>query len=370
MINTDVIIVGSGIAGFTLAHLLLKSGIKFIVLDRIQKRRPIALAETVPPAALPLLESLDLLKIFERTAHKKTYGYHALWGSNELQTNHFYRHNPYKYGLKINKSAIIDHFRKELEKYIIPNTRFNLSRSTDNKIIVESFLHNSTHRIEGKIIVDATGRNRAVLKKIGVTTIELDNLNSFTCHIPRIKHENLVHDVITEAFEHGWGIISGLNSELQVMTIFTNPTSIIHPQLSNFTNWKKILQHTHYLKYFLPSKPQSKVKGGLANSSRSETTAKDFWIAIGDAAMAYDPLSSHGITNAIYTTKMASQAIVDSLQQKANAFEIYNTVNDTIVHEYFKNKNQMYRSEKRWKTSQFWKSYHSDLESAKNLIFG
>ena len=75
MLKTDVIIVGSGIAGLVLSVLLKRKQIPHVVLDRVHKQKVMALAETLPPSAMPFLEELELLSLFQEAAIRKTYGY-------------------------------------------------------------------------------------------------------------------------------------------------------------------------------------------------------------------------------------------------------------------------------------------------------
>ena len=79
MIKTDVIILGKGIAALTLAALLQRKKIDYVIVDRLEERKQFAYGETLPPSAMPLLYQLDLLNLFEENSYRKTYGYHSCW---------------------------------------------------------------------------------------------------------------------------------------------------------------------------------------------------------------------------------------------------------------------------------------------------
>jgi len=88
IINTELVIVGKGVSALTLSILLKKRGIDHIILDQVVKRngnRP-AIAETLPPSTLVLLESLGLRGHFEANA-SKIFGHHAVWGSDKIINN-------------------------------------------------------------------------------------------------------------------------------------------------------------------------------------------------------------------------------------------------------------------------------------------
>ena len=116
------------------------------------------------------------------------------------------------------------------------------------------------------------------------------------------------------------------------------------------------MESIKYLKDFLVKDIQTRVIGGNSNSSKPLRTTGDTWIAIGDASMAYDPLSSHGITNAIYTAMIASDTIQQKLTDNdSNVLDIYEDTINQIFDQYLSSKHQLYLSENRWSNSPFWK---------------
>ena len=101
----DVIITGQGLAGLVLSMLLERAGINHLVLARREHKQYPALAETLPSSALPLLDRLGIRPLVEAFA-ERTFGYHAIWGTDALQSNHFWGQRPYPYGLKLRKQAL------------------------------------------------------------------------------------------------------------------------------------------------------------------------------------------------------------------------------------------------------------------------
>lgn len=210
----------------------------------------------------------------------------------------------------------------------------------------------------GKILVDATGRNRAVLQKLKVDSTIYDELVALSCHIPKIKHPKLTHEVYVESFKEGWGIVSALNETENICSIFTHKGHEILPKLKDASQWKSVLAETVYLKDFLTENTAVKIKGGNANSSVAKQIAGTNWLALGDAAMSFDPLSSHGITNTLYTSVKAAEAIEKKLlEADVEAFPEYDATMKTIFQQYLQSKNQLYQQETRWKDAVFWKRF-------------
>jgi flavin-dependent dehydrogenase len=354
--TTDIIIAGKGIAGLVLSLLLEQKGIPHVLLGRTGEKKVLALGETLPPSALPLLQGLNLLEIFEANALQKTHGYHSVWSSSTVFDNNFYFHHPYKYGLKINKQGLTSSIAQLQQKHLLHFDKQLHITATDKSITVSFESNQQPVTIRGKIIVDASGRNRSVLAALGIPTVEHDTLVAFSCHIARIKLPKLVHPVYVESFETGWGIVSAINEAENVITLFTNKGNAIQQQLQQYSNWPAILAGTTYLKDFLPATPNSKITGAKAGSSRAQAIAGKNWLAIGDAAIAFDPLSSHGITNAIYTAQKAATAIEAYLQNTGEAIlKEYDDTLQTIFTQYNTTCRQLYSIEKRWPEAAFWK---------------
>ena len=229
---------------------------------------------------------------------------------------------------------------------------------SENNGNIESILLDGKTEVRGKLFIDSTGRKRALLKHLDIESESLDSLISFSCHIPKVKHPKLVHEVYVESFEQGWGIVSALNETENVCSIFTIKGSDIHRALGKYENWELILSNTNYLKDFLVKDIEPKIIGGNSNSSKPEKISGNNWCALGDAAMAYDPLSSHGITNAIYTAMIAADSIKQKLiDNDPNALDIYEDTINQIFDQYLSSKNQLYLSEHRWNDSPFWKVF-------------
>ena len=351
MIKTDVIILGSGIAGLVLSVLLKRKKINHIVLDRIQKQKSLALAETLPPSALVLLEELELLEDFKETALKKTYGYHAIWGSSVLKTVDFFNNNPFKYGLKLDKEATLKRLKNKVDEHLIPYKQIVSMAHSEKEIKVTVQQKAEQETVSGKWIIDATGRNRALLQALKITEKTYDDLMAFSCHVQLTEHPQLIHQVYTEAFEHGWGIVSSLSEKEQAMTLFTSKAIGIHQKISLFSSWKNVLSDTKYLKTFLSKNSFTKVLGKKANTTAASQFAGNNWLAIGDAAFTFDPLSSHGISNAIYTAKKAADVLTDDTYKP----KTYNADLKAIFNSYLASKKNMYASETRWANSEFWK---------------
>lgn len=353
--HTDVLIAGEGIAGLVLSLLLEKQGIRHVVLSRKNRKKAFALAETLPPSALPLLQSIGLLDVFQANATQKTHGYDALWGGQALSEHNFFYHAPFQYGLKIDKQALTKSLEKEAGGNVMKVDSLGSIAADRDGISAKIERKSDAGEIRAKLIVDATGRNRFVLHRLGISDREHDSLLSYSGHLPRKTHPALVHSVFVESFAEGWGIVSGLNERQNVVSLFCPAHSVLQHAVKDYANWPAILSRTEYLKHFLSAEKPNKIVGAKANSSRPVQFAGDRWLAVGDAAMAFDPLSSHGISNAVFTAKKAAEAIEACLIHGAEpAFSQYDQTLDAIFQAYLQGRRQLYRQEGGWLEPGLW----------------
>ena len=109
---------------------------------------------------------------------------------------------------------------------------------------------------------------------------------------------------------------------------------------------KRITQHGGEL--------QSPPRIHHAAGSRLENAYGPGWIAAGDAALAFDPLSSYGVTSAMGSAYYAAHAASDFLAGKEKALPAYQAVLDLTWQNYIVQHRESYAVETRWSESTFW----------------
>jgi flavin-dependent dehydrogenase len=91
-----------------------------------------------------------------------------------------------------------------------------------------------------------------------------------------------------------------------------------------------------------------------ANTSRLDHVAGKNWLAVGDAAMALDPLSSLGVYNALQSGLIAAQGIDSSLTGDATVLQNYAAKVEEDYATCLETRAQYYAAETRWPGSPFW----------------
>src|SRR6185295_6845741 len=95
-----------------------------------------------------------------------------------------------------------------------------------------------------------------------------------------------------------------------------------------------------------------------AESSRLDTIVGEGWIALGDAAAAYDPLSSHGVASAMGSGFYGGHAIFDLLAGRDEAHLAYLDLLQSAYGHYLDQQRGHYAQETRWPDAPFWRRRH------------
>jgi hypothetical protein len=94
----------------------------------------------------------------------------------------------------------------------------------------------------------------------------------------------------------------------------------------------------------------------------------DAWIAVGDAASAFDPLSSAGVVKALYSGKLGAFAVLDLLRGVPSGLVRYRQYVEREYAEYLTTRSQFYGRERRWRDSPFWSRRTNGAPSDGNRI--
>jgi flavin-dependent dehydrogenase len=98
-----------------------------------------------------------------------------------------------------------------------------------------------------------------------------------------------------------------------------------------------------------------------AHSAVLQPPVGDGWMAVGDAALAFDPLSSQGMLNALYTGLVAAEAADRLLSGDTAALLGYQTAVASVHAAYRSQLHQWYGLERRWADRPFWQRRHGSL---------
>jgi flavin-dependent dehydrogenase len=205
-----------------------------------------------------------------------------------------------------------------------------------------------------RFIVDATGSTARFARQFGARSIAADNLQAFV----RFFDDAPPGDprTVVEAFEHGWWYTAGLPNGGRIAACMTDADLGRELQLTDADSWTAALDAMPVLgALFRGARAEGPVIVRPAESRRLDPVAGDTWLATGDAASTFDPLSSQGILKALRSGTFASYAIGDLLTRgDATGIRRYQRFIEQEFATYTATRAKYYAEEGRWRGSVFW----------------
>jgi flavin-dependent dehydrogenase len=361
--RADVVIVGGGPAGAAAALTLTRLGASVLVTDRTTER-PI-LGEGLPPAAVPVLSELGLENRLLGAGHRTAHGNRSTWGRSTPQDYDFVR-SPYGDGWHLERAdfdgmlaAAIGDTGGILER----QTRVVEFRRREGGGWLLSLQNaNGRREVQADFLIDASGRARWLARDLGVRSRRYDRLVGIV-GVLRPERQSIDSDSFTlvEAVPQGWWYATLLPDSRLVIGYMTDADIAAERGARTVSVWMALLQETEQIYGRVTQygyRLDSPLRVVAADSSCLEVVEGEGWCAVGDAAAAYDPLSSQGITTALASGAWAGQAIVggrDGLGRYA----------DRMRHMYAQYLAQWmgyYALERRWRDSTFWGRRHGVLK--------
>lgn len=361
-----VVVMGAGIAGTALTHQLLRNNIKTLLIGK-DEWPTVKLGESLPPSAWPMLKRMGLNDFV--CTHQPSVGYQSVWGSESIRQAGFEAQNGAdslspSSAWKVDKAKLVRQIQASLPDSAIISARIKGVDVCETAAVGHMIhLDEGQGSIRANILVDATGRKNVLSHQLGLVSHQFDRLLAYTVNVPKLRHQDIDKPVFIEAFEQGWGLVSSLDERRNVLSLLTNKQGGMMVACKKIKNWRQLCKTTHYFKHFIPSEGDYPVQGFNACSRIASQLAADNWLLIGDAAMTFDPLSSHGMTTAIYSAEQAAKAIEQQLLEVGDGLTTYAKKMTAIYNTYLNELVALYRSESRWSNSGFW-------QSKQNLMIG
>lgn len=361
----DVAIVGGGPAGAATA-VSLRSHAPDLSVALIEQTnyRAMRIGETLPPAVQPLLERIGVWQTFLAEDHLPAYGTCAAWGSDALHENEFFFH-PAQRGWHLDRRRFDAMLAREAAKRgvaVHSDSKFLDSQPGGSKTFQLAFNYKGGERklIDAAFVVDATGRQAVFAAQQNVARSFEDRLLAVFVFF-QFDPANPFTETYTlvEACEEGWWY-SALLPDGKLAVAFMSDSDIIKSRrLIAFKAWLDLLGTTkHTRERVRNAQPIGAPVTYPASSHRLAQVAGNGWLAVGDAASTFDPLSSVGIVKGLRSGVLASYAIGDFFKGNTSGLEKYEALLKREFESYLATRAEYYRREMRWANSVFWQRRH------------
>lgn len=359
----DVAIIGGGPAGSSLALSLLQRGLSVLVVERsnYQEWRS---GETLSPDARVPLSRLGVPDSLCDAPHLTSEATRSAWGSSQLIEKHSV-FNPYGSGWHLDRSKFDSALVSEAKKFgaiVIQGVSF-ISALQSNVWQITLKNGSSLLQVEAKFVVDATGRAAQVAKSLGSKMIFYDQLIALIGIVSAKSLECPVESVLTiEAAQEGWWYSAPLPDGNILATFMTDNDIFLNSRESPTAFWVRMSRATEHLSVVLEKfQLIDKVRMRNASTCKLDRVIGTSWIAVGDAACAFDPLAGNGILKALQTGIASSEAILANGSNEQNDLQTYADKIVAMFNGYLRDRQIYYQKEQRWPDSSFWRRRHRSM---------
>ena len=357
--KTELLIIGGGIAG-CIAAISLVDQYKVTLVDKLLVPME-RIGESLAPASQRILKELDLLEGLENqigTLFRKSVGMQSYWGSDQVHLVDDLR-NPDGFVKHLDRQAFETYLRKTAEtRGVHCLWGFKLYSSTYEGTHWKVKLRTNddslqSHTLSAAFVIDASGRQAHFAKSLGIKRLVEDKLVACWATLPNTKMNTMS---TISASENGWWYSAVVPGDKRVVAFHTDSDLVAKNELKTTESFLKLAATTPTISELFREQENSITFQGTvaANSTKLEQVAGQQWVALGDAALSFDPLSSQGMFNAMASamqlqTLLLHHGFTDALQKN------YTQQMEQIWHHYLKHKSIFYQAETRWKESTFWK---------------
>lgn len=361
--DVDVAIFGAGPAGIATALTLHRHDpqLKILVFAGAAPARE-KIGETLPPGAQAVLRSLGVWESFLASEPLPAFGTSAAWGSAQLEGNEFIFH-PDRRGWHIDRRQFDAMLVAAAEQRGIC-VRRDIARTTgrrpDGQWMIATTPASEAGGNTARFVVDATGRHALVATQAGATRLAADRLVAVAVSF-RLPVSAPMTDTtaLVESCADGWWYSSLLPDGRLIVACLTDADLARERQLRRPEAWLAAVEAAPHTRARLAlAAPEHAPVLRSADTSMLDRVTGEGWLAAGDAASTFDPLSSQGVLKACRHGMVAGYAIVDHLAGDGSALPKYEALLQREHAEFLTAKRDFYRRETRWAREVFWRRRH------------
>jgi flavin-dependent dehydrogenase len=307
-----------------------------------------AAGETLSPGVLPLLKYLGIDEDFLRAGHLPARGTASAWGTAQVFERD-YLFTGRGVGWHLDRRSF-DHWL--LNQAEAAGAEYIRARATHASRMGSQWrieLNKKSEAVTAEAIIDATGRAAWLTRRQGSFPHRDDALVGEVRWYVHGQSERHTAGALIEATPDGWWYSATLPGQRGVAMFMTDA------DLQKGTNWEERLAIAPVTSARLAAwNATGETTMRIANSQQSRTVAGDGWVCAGDAAAAFDPISSLGIGFALRSGMEAARVAAAATEQHFGPATDYRNSIHKIYVDYRMRLHSIYEREMRWPQARFW----------------
>src|SRR5258708_5185610 len=353
-VNPSVIVIGAGPAGAAAALDLSRRGHRVLLAERSGSHDS-RIGETLLPETNQFLRNLGVWSRFLADGHVPSPATHSAWGAPARHsTDHLFNaHGP---GWHIDRSrfdAMLASAAEEAGAQVWRAARVVSVSREDGRWRAVLMQGEGRSEVEATFLLVATGAGGGLARSLGTRWVRYDRLVGL---VGVMRAETTIPSIpevlAVESVEHGWWYSAPLPEGSLIAVHMTDADLVGRDASATFLARLRLTTHTR--ERARGFRLEGRVRVRKAGTGRRATLSGPGWLAIGDAATAYDPLSGKGITKALQDAVKAA-ACLDSGAHHDTSFDEYRSAVAARFERYLVQRAAYYRLEARGPQSPFWR---------------
>jgi flavin-dependent dehydrogenase len=357
--DIDVAVVGGGPAGCAAAITLRRYLPEVrVLLVAAPPQRGRGVGETFSPGIQPLLGYLGLRERFARCEHLPAGGTASAWGS-PVAIERSYLFTGRGLGWHVDRARfdrwLLDHVRTAGAEVLVGRARLARTSETSSPAVDVA----GAGTITARAVVDATGRPAALVRQTDGPPRRDDALVAEIRWYDGGRDERTAAGALIESFADGWWYSASLPGCGGVAMFMTDA------DLRKEASWDARLASAPATAARLERwRETGETAVRAAHSQLTPRVAARGYIAAGDAAAAFDPISSLGIgfslRSGMEAARVAASAIEVGTTDPAVAAAYTDSI-ERIYADYRARHRAIYAVERRWCDAPFWVRRTADI---------
>lgn len=330
--------------------MLARAGIP-VTLVAAPERRAFAIGEGLPPATRPVLAALGLEARIDAQGHRRALGNRSAWGSERIVATDFITH-PFGHGWHLDRRAfdrgLLQAARDAGATIVQGSLRDVGGEAGAWRVRIATDAEQLTNA--AGVVVDCSGRRAVFARRQGARRKRLDRL--VACAALLISNApDADATTLVEAVCDGWWYTARVSDATRIVMFLSDSDLPAAREVRAPDAFRARLGQTRHVGPLCAGcgyEISSPLQVAAADTARLDRVCGGGWIAAGDAAASFDPISSQGIMSAMQYGQKAAEAVLNGNPVA------YAAAVDTLYNRYVAARASVYAQERRWADAPFW----------------
>jgi len=291
----ETIVIGDGIAGWAASAVLARRGQAVAVLGRAQGLPPVG--EYLPPEGVAALAALGLDGVLRSAGHRPSRGTVSIWGSDAPLRRDVLM-QPGGRAFCVDRRALEADLRRMAEEAgAVAQTLSVPPVVAGGAGAWRLDPRGGQAPLTARFLIDATGRAAWLARALGARVTRRDDLTALAMFWSGAPTEDAA--LRSESLPDGWCYAAPLSGERLVTVFLTHAAALPRGAAARRALALERIAGSRLAGALCAGARAEGFRAMAAGSQLTEPGCGPGWAAIGDAAMAFDPLASAGMTKAL-----------------------------------------------------------------------